>query len=201
MDCLQGEDLALEHASREACHLVLAALELLIPIWGTRSHLEDPRVPLRSRSLALAALLADVSQGHLELYDAECIAAGLLVQAVSEGRLSLKDVGLRLGHKVAHLVHDTLQVMPHGKQSLFRMLVALTTFATTSETVALTCRMPEPSSSCTYYFHSLTSLSLQGSPASAAHPAGEVCFILSPFSMNAWCFLKFQGGSHLAMAS
>lgn len=116
MHSLQGEDLALERASKEACRLVLAALELLIPVWGTQSHLEDPGVPLRSRSLALGALLADVSLGHLELYDAECVAAGLLVQAVSEGFLSLKDVGLRLGHNVTHLVNDTLQVTHQALQ-------------------------------------------------------------------------------------
>jgi hypothetical protein len=96
--------LPLASAPRASCQPLLAALVLLVPIW------QHERRPLRARSLALATLLADIAPGQLRLYDAECLAAGLLVPAVRDGLLGLPRVGQALGHVIARLVHDTLEV-------------------------------------------------------------------------------------------
>jgi hypothetical protein len=68
----------------------------------------DGRDPL-SRAVDLGVLLAELSSTGVPL-DAEAIAAGIVLEAVSSGRLSVKAVDARLGPGVATLVHDTLRI-------------------------------------------------------------------------------------------
>ena len=68
----------------------------------------DGRDPL-SRAVDMGVLLAELSSTGVPL-DAESISAGIVLEAVSNGVLSIKTVHARLGPGVATLVHDTLRV-------------------------------------------------------------------------------------------
>ena len=62
-----------------------------------------------SRAVDLGATLAELSSTGVPL-DAEAIAAGIVLEAVSCGALAVEAVEARLGPGVAGLVHDTLRI-------------------------------------------------------------------------------------------
>ena len=68
----------------------------------------DGRQPL-DRAVDLGATLAELSSSGVPL-DAEAIAAGIVLEAVSSGALDLEAVEARLGSGVASLVHDVLRI-------------------------------------------------------------------------------------------
>ncbi|PPD68013.1 hypothetical protein GOBAR_DD35110 [Gossypium barbadense] len=72
-------------------------VELALP------HAVDGR-PLLSKALSLALLLA-----HLQM-DAEVISAGLLIQVVEAGAISIYQVRDRIGIGTAHLLHESLRL-------------------------------------------------------------------------------------------
>ena len=104
-------------SSSEAESLILSALKLTLASLGRGRHARaaagtamrpDGRDP-QSRAVDLGVMLADLSSAGIPL-DAEAIAAGIVLEAVSYGGLGIEAVLARLGPGVATLVHDTLRV-------------------------------------------------------------------------------------------
>ncbi|MBA0870503.1 hypothetical protein Goshw_013338 [Gossypium schwendimanii] len=89
--------------SSSSSRLLFKSLKLSIPILQALPHAADGR-PLLSKALSLALLLA-----HLQM-DAEVISAGLLIQVVEAGAISIYQVQDRIGIGTAHLLHESLRL-------------------------------------------------------------------------------------------
>ncbi|KAK8276555.1 hypothetical protein V6Z12_D10G206800 [Gossypium hirsutum] len=89
--------------SSSSSRLLFKSLKLSIPILQALPHAVDGR-PLLSKALSLALLLA-----HLQM-DAEVISAGLLIQVVEAGAISIYQVRDRIGIGTAHLLHESLRL-------------------------------------------------------------------------------------------
>ncbi|XVF38977.1 hypothetical protein REPUB_Repub20aG0149300 [Reevesia pubescens] len=89
--------------SSSSSRLLFKSLKLSIPILQSLPLAPDGRPPL-SKALSLALLLA-----HLQM-DAEVISAGLLIQVLEAGAISIYRVRDRIGTGTAHLLHESLRL-------------------------------------------------------------------------------------------
>lgn len=89
--------------SSSSSRLLFKSLKLSIPILQALPLAPDGRPPL-SKALSLALLLA-----HLQM-DAEVISAGLLIQVLEAGALSIYQVRERIGTGTAYLLHESLRL-------------------------------------------------------------------------------------------
>ncbi|XVE82371.1 hypothetical protein DITRI_Ditri15bG0142900 [Diplodiscus trichospermus] len=89
--------------SSSSSRLLFKSLKLSIPILQALPLAADGRPPL-SKALSLALLLA-----HLQM-DAEVISAGLLIQVLEAGAISIYQVRDRIGTGTAHLLHESLRL-------------------------------------------------------------------------------------------
>jgi hypothetical protein len=91
-----------------ATDLILSALKLAVSCLQAAPPRPDGRTPLQ-RALDLAARLAELCAAGVP-FDAHCIAAGVLAEAVDLRLCSVPLLEARLGPGVAALAHDILAV-------------------------------------------------------------------------------------------
>lgn len=91
-----------------AIEVILNALKLAVRSLQSIPPRRDGRTPVE-RSIDLAATLADLCSCGLPL-DADCIAAGIVAEAVELQYLNIRTVSAKLGPAVAVLVTDILEV-------------------------------------------------------------------------------------------
>ncbi|KAL5852904.1 hypothetical protein ACOSQ3_008022 [Xanthoceras sorbifolium] len=89
--------------SSSSSRLLFKSLKLSIPVLQSLPLCPDSRSPL-TKALSVALLLADLQM------DAEVISAGILIQAVEAGAVSIKQVRDQIGIGTSHLLHEGLRV-------------------------------------------------------------------------------------------
>ncbi|GKB19493.1 probable GTP diphosphokinase CRSH, chloroplastic [Tanacetum coccineum] len=90
--------------------LLFNTLKLSLPILQSLPVATDGRSPL-SRALSIALLLADLQM------DAQVICAGILMEVVEAGAVTMYQVKDRIGITTAHLLHETFRVINNNISS------------------------------------------------------------------------------------
>ncbi|KAK0607945.1 hypothetical protein LWI29_023099 [Acer saccharum] len=89
--------------SSSSTRVLFKSLKLSIPVLQSLPLCPDSRSPL-TKALSVALLLADLQM------DAEVISAGILIQAVEAGAISIQQVRDQIGIGTSHLLHESLRV-------------------------------------------------------------------------------------------
>ncbi|KAK4855617.1 hypothetical protein QYF36_009087 [Acer negundo] len=89
--------------SSSSSRVLFKSLKLSIPVLQSLPLCPDSRSPL-TKALSVALLLADLQM------DAEVISAGILIQAVEAGAISIQQVRDQIGIGTSHLLHESLRV-------------------------------------------------------------------------------------------